>query len=571
LIGLCLSSFVLQAQAPSGLLKVEIVGEAHRKLDKLDGRTYSLDEKDEVEDFLMLEAIKYGHLRAKIEEESQAETVTLILRVNESYRWTSIGVSEETEEYIRKAGYNIKRIKGKQISPTKLAGLMESTLQQLENGGYPFAELRLDSVEIDKGQVGGYLVLNKGPFVRIDSVVINGNLKIRKTYLTNVLGISEGSPYNEKRISEMRTRLSDLSFVEEVAKPTVQFEKDETRINLFLNKRPSSKFDGIIGFLPDDVTGKLLVVGDATLHLENALKQGEVFHLEWKKLQTNTQQLSASAIAPFLLNSPVTLDGEIGLYRRDTSYTDVNREAGLRYVFGANDYLRLYVDRQTSNLISTSAYQSGAATPEFLDRAITLYGAGVQLENLNQRLNPSKGFALNAETGVGQRNIIKNQNLPELLYDSLQLKSLFVNSSARFEYFIPITNRFVWHQRFSGANILNDEILVNEAQRIGGLKSIRGFDEQSIFATSHVIARSEMRYRLENQSYAFVFFDGAWYENLAVNRTGVWRDLPFGTGMGMSFTTKAGVFSLVYALGSQQNNPLQLRASKIHFGFLSVF
>jgi hypothetical protein len=48
-------------------------------------------------------------------------------------------------------------------------------------------------------------------------------------------------------------------------------------------------------------------------------------------------------------------------------------------------------------------------------------------------------------------------------------------------------------------------------------------------------------------------------------------DTPLGFGVGTSFETKAGIFALTYALGQQFDNPIELRAGKIHFGFTSLF
>ena len=48
-------------------------------------------------------------------------------------------------------------------------------------------------------------------------------------------------------------------------------------------------------------------------------------------------------------------------------------------------------------------------------------------------------------------------------------------------------------------------------------------------------------------------------------------DRPFGVGAGISFDTRAGIFSLNYAIGKQFNNPIDFKTAKIHFGFVSVF
>jgi len=85
------------------------------------------------------------------------------------------------------------------------------------------------------------------------------------------------------------------------------------------------------------------------------------------------------------------------------------------------------------------------------------------------------------------------------------------------------------------------------------------------------LLRNELRYQFERDGYAFLFFDGAWYENQSIDPLGATRDTPFGFGAGFTFGTKAGIFSISYALGKELGNPILLASNKIHFGFVSVF
>ena len=41
--------------------------------------------------------------------------------------------------------------------------------------------------------------------------------------------------------------------------------------------------------------------------------------------------------------------------------------------------------------------------------------------------------------------------------------------------------------------------------------------------------------------------------------------------IGFDFETKAGIFSLSYALGKQFDNPFEINTAKIHFGYISRF
>ena len=46
---------------------------------------------------------------------------------------------------------------------------------------------------------------------------------------------------------------------------------------------------------------------------------------------------------------------------------------------------------------------------------------------------------------------------------------------------------------------------------------------------------------------------------------------PFGFGIGVNFQTKPGIFSVSYAVGKQNGNPIDLSVAKIHFGIVNLF
>ena len=50
-----------------------------------------------------------------------------------------------------------------------------------------------------------------------------------------------------------------------------------------------------------------------------------------------------------------------------------------------------------------------------------------------------------------------------------------------------------------------------------------------------------------------------------------WIDQPIGYGAGISFETKAGIFSINYAIGQQKGNPPDMKAAKVHFGIVNRF
>jgi hemolysin activation/secretion protein len=116
----------------------------------------------------------------------------------------------------------------------------------------------------------------------------------------------------------------------------------------------------------------------------------------------------------------------------------------------------------------------------------------------------------------------------------------------------------------SGKNIFD-----NEAFRIGGFKTLRGFDEQSIITNAFSVQTIEFRYLIEQNSFINLFVDQAYISQTFVNLSE--NDFPLGIGAGITFQTKVGIASLNYALGKARNNPLNLQNGKIHFGIISYF
>jgi len=114
-----------------------------------------------------------------------------------------------------------------------------------------------------------------------------------------------------------------------------------------------------------------------------------------------------------------------------------------------------------------------------------------------------------------------------------------------------------------------DQLLTNELFRIGGFSDFRGFNEESIYASTYSILTLEWRLLLERNSFLSVFWNKAYVENSSGNKTTY--DQPMGFGAGFSFQTKAGIFALSYALGQEMGNPIQFSQAKIHFGYMARF
>ena len=130
------------------------------------------------------------------------------------------------------------------------------------------------------------------------------------------------------------------------------------------------------------------------------------------------------------------------------------------------------------------------------------------------------------------------QAYKDLLMKSSQNQFEFTNA-----YYIPIKNNHVLKFNIQAAGIFgNSVIFKNELYRIGGLKTLRGFDEESIYASGFIIPTLEYRFLFAKNSNLLVFVEGAWYENNSINL--YLNDKPVSFGAGINIDTKAGILSL---------------------------
>jgi hemolysin activation/secretion protein len=135
--------------------------------------------------------------------------------------------------------------------------------------------------------------------------------------------------------------------------------------------------------------------------------------------------------------------------------------------------------------------------------------------------------------------------------------------------YLPLFKKQSIHLGIGGSSLITDNIYTNELTRIGGLRTIRGIDEESIFASTYTVSTLEYRFIPELNTALYLFVDQAWYEQKSTDA--FVTDTPRGFGVGANFETKAGIFTFNYALGQQFDNPILIRNAKISFGFKNIF
>ncbi|MCK4569933.1 MAG: BamA/TamA family outer membrane protein, partial [Bacteroidales bacterium] len=452
---------------------------------------------------------------------------------------------------LSQSGYKEKLYSSKPFNINEIYELTEDILSYCENNGYPFASVSLDSVCIhDDKSISASLNLKLMQQVIIDTIIVKGNSKLHRKFIRNYFNIKQGDLYDESRIIKIEAKLQDLPFISVIKPHEVVFIDDKARLILYIDKKRASQFDGILGIAPnDDVSGKLLLTGDIKLKLLSAFNRGELIDFNWRKLEAKSQDLNFHFNFPFLFNTPFGLDYRLHLFKKDTSYLNLTNNLGIQVMFSGYNYVKAFYENLQSNLLSTAGLEFATSLPEYADITTSLYGLGLEYSKLDYRFNPQKGYHIDLSGAIGSKKIRKNSNVNQALYDSIPLNSTLYRLQLNAALYVPLFRSSTLLIGNKSGFLENKNLFDNELFRIGGLKTLRGFDEESITASIYSIFTLEFRYLFDVNSFFHVFFDGAYYEHNA--NSGYLKDTPYGFGAGVNFETRAGIFALSYALGSR--------------------
>lgn len=526
-----------------------------------------------------------GYPTASVDSLFENENYTTIhLFLGKQYQWVNLVPDGIEKQALDESRFKEKDYAGKLLNIPQLIQLQERILNYYEKNGYPFAEIFLDSIRLDEDKMEALLRSRKGILYHIDSIRVFGKVKISHKFLRHYLGISNGSLYNREKLEQVDKRMLEISYLQQLKPSDITMLGSGSILNLYLAPRRSSQANFLIGFLPNaSQEGKLQLTADVNLDLKNALGNGENILLKWQQLQPKSPRLNLGYQQPYIFNSNFGFDFTFGLFKKDSSFLQVNAQLGLQYLLSANQSGKIFVQWQNSYLLGTGVDTNQVKATKMLPPNIDVTGVNVGLDydwsKTDYRLNPRSGNELKVTASVGIKNIKKNNEILNIkdqafdyasLYDSVKARSYQFRVKLEAAHYFPVGKQATIKTAINGGLFISPSTFRNELFQIGGYKILRGFSEESIYATQYAVLTAEYRYRLALNSFLFGFVDGGWvknkYQSIDLNNNFI------GAGLGLAFETKFGLLNISYAAGKRNDVKLNLReASKIHFGYVNYF
>ena len=418
-----------------------------------------------------------------------------------------------------------------------------STFQELK--GNAFSEIKLKKIRIDNKTLYAEIDLTTSKKRKIDKIILKGYDNFPESFIKNYLNINSKTTFNKKKLMEISKLSKGLEFVSETKPPETLFKKDSTFIYIYLKKIQGSSFDGLVNFNSQE-NGKLQFNGYLDLKLKNVLNKGEQLNLLWNSFGNEKQEFSISVKTPYIYNSKLSPEFAFSIYKQDSTFLNTKLNTSLKYQI-----------RNNSNLFVSFNSEKSENSTKTISNNISRYenyflGFGYEYKILKNDIFKNDMFFININPSFGKRKTTNNT-----------FKQIKIATTLAYLLDLNRNNSIYFRNKTALLNSTN--YFDNELFRIGGNKSIRGFNEQSIFVKNYLLQNIEFRYQTSKSSYMYTITD------LALITTTNSKEKLYSFGLGYLFNSNNSQINISTAVGTNTKNPLDFKNTQFFVNWVNFF
>lgn len=450
-----------------------------------------------------------------------------------------------------------KYAKGGYAGPAELKKVLNKKLRIYQDKGHPFASFYFDSLTYsnNSGLIRGNL--RPGPVILNGELLVHGDSSFHHGMLRRWLRFRKDEAFSLSRTERIPGLLKSSSLAESWKEPEIEWFGNQAILHLYLKKSSPGNFSGILGLLPGQGSDKkMLLTGNLDASFVNLFRQGISLQFRWARFAPSSQQAVLQATFPSINYAGLGLSGGFELFRQDSLYFNRKVAAELSVPLRG-----LWKFRLGAQAIQASQAESNGRPA--LNQGVQSMILGAEMETVPAgRIRPDRSF-LSFRLLPGLK--FRNEAGINSRYSQLELR-------ARVQSALYHNGRRFWLRGNADAGLLRSEgLMLSDQFRLGGLRSIRGFNENQFFSTAHCLLGLQPGWLLESGFMASVFLEGMLYQSSleAWNWNG-YRQL-LGFGFSAEFEAGKNLIQLSIANGWAIGESIDLQSSKIHFGYLAFF
>lgn len=418
---------------------------------------------------------------------------------------------------------------------------LSNIIKDLDKKGRAFSKVKLKNISIKGKILFADLEIQQSKKRTIDKVIIKGYDEFPKSYLKNYFDLKQNIIFYRKKIKEISEATKNIQFIEEIKPPEVLFTNDSTLLYVYIKKKQSNSFDGFVN-LGNNGNGGILLNGNIDLKLNNILNQGEYFQLLWNSTSKVRQEFKISSQTPYIFNTKFSPHFNFSIYKQDSTFINTSIETKFFYNINQRTKLALTYNNTSSEFLESTQNNN----TETYDNSFL--GFQFQYTVPNKNLLFKNKFNLEINPTFGKR-----------ITKTASSKQIKINALISYLWEIDVKNRIFLKNETGYLD--SNNYFENELFRIGGAKSIRGFNEQSILTNKYSYLNFEYRYLTSTTSYLYSITDFAILDS---------KNL-LGLGVGYSFLNKNSLINIAFAVGKENNSPIESRKSKLIINWTNYF
>lgn len=429
-------------------------------------------------------------------------------------------------------GFNLPLPKNK--NPNEL-------LHWLNNKGYPYAQLELDTLMFDGKSSEFTWNISPGKRILLDTI-ITPNILFNKRTLQRCLNYEPGQPYSTYKVQSIGDALSQISFLKPNAQVSIRMHSETFSLTIKADRKKNNVISALIALQPKPNSSQSILTGNIDLELSNALKQAETIEFHWKRPQPKSQSLAFKLGSPFTAGLPVGFQFEFASFLRDSTFSSTDL------------YLRLLT--KTNDLNGFSAAVGKSSNTHF--QSSSLFG---NTQNKTYSLRYSKNNNSNNSINFLIEGLAGTRTIQ---YEtSASTKKLYALRGKAWSKF-NLTELLFSNINLEVNGLFSDSLFNNEISRLGGTKNLRAFIEESIYASQYAMLNCDFGVNLGSEIQSFLFGDFAKIQEPI-------SKIYYDAGLGFRFQQENGSLSITYGIGNIENNGLQLKNGRVGITFSSRF
>jgi outer membrane protein assembly factor BamA len=508
--------------------------------------------------------LREGYLRASFEvgpvtavhNGSLDSTVTLVVNEGEVARFGRVHVKglETRDEKSVLVALGVQP--SAEFVPRTFDDRIDELLVSYDQLGYPFAQVWIDSLEMDneRNVVHLSLFVVEGRERRLETVDVEGAAKTKPDLVVRMSGLEPGRTYRGDMLRDAYLRLKSSGVFSDVEYPRLRVSPDGRGVDAVLvvdEARRTNSFAGVLGYAAAEGGGEDQLSGLVRLRMNNIGGTLKDFHVFWTNDGRGRSETRLNYQDRFFLGRMLTVGATIEQIGQDTLYTwqsvgvQAGRAAGRlgRNLIGFS--LGLHADRNVFSegaLLRSWRYRTAGAVSlvrgDDRKHAFADVEARVTLARKRSYFRDDGGaiatnqYILEFE-GEGSVGLMRALSL----YLGLAYRGLQSN-----EALVPLSEQFY----------------------IGGARTLRGYRENQFHGRRVGTSRTELRLGSSPRENVFLFVDTGYVlqETFDANADHVVRRDTFKTGYGFGLRSRSqlGVIGLSFGFGDE----VSLGRAKVH-------